>query len=100
MMYVLGFLLSMCYIPGWTGAAVITGWPLLSLLLPLFFVQQKVEMGLGHWLGLIFLTYAITALAWAPVWQQGVWDVWLLSILAGSFALGQGGDLYKLWIGM
>lgn len=115
----LGMILTAAYVPNWTGAAVLSGWVVLSLMLP-FYLLRRVEMGLSHWLGLIFLAYATLSILWAPVWQQAVWDLWLTWVLAFAFCLGAQSDeiewvpaggcappigvkrkpLRKLWIGM
>lgn len=99
MMFGLGLLLTASYVPGWTDATILSGWVVLSLTLP-FFLFNKIEMGPGHWLGLVFLAYATLSLAWAPVWQQGVWDLWLTWTLAFCFCLGAQRYDPRLWVGM
>ena len=95
----LGFALAVCYIPGWTGFSLPTGWILLSVVLPWYLVRP-ILLGTAHWLGLTFLLYAFASLAWAPVWQQGVFDLWLLCILAGAFCLGSTRNVDDVYIGL
>lgn len=90
------------YVPAWTGGAIISGWVVLSCLLP-FFLFRPISMGWGHWLGLTFLTYATIALWWAPVPIQGVWDLWQLWLLGFAFCLGASAashEIKRLWVGM
>ena len=75
-MFLLGLLLPIAYVPGYTGTDILTGWIVLSITLP-FLLLSPVKMGLGHWLGLIFLSYATLGLTWAYVPTQAVWDLWL-----------------------
>ncbi len=98
-MFWFGLLMPIAYWPGWTGAMVITGWVVLSCLLPLFFLR-KVEMDWTWSLGIAFLSYATGSIIWAPIWQQAVWDLWLTYVLAACFVLGATHDPRKLWIGM
>lgn len=98
-MFALGLLIPIAYIPQWTGMLVITGWSVLSVSLP-FLLYNRIEMRLPHWLGLGFLAYATLAIAWSPVWQQAIWDLWLLYILAGCWLLGATRDCSKLILGV
>lgn len=98
-MFWFGLLVPIAYIPQWTGMLIITGWSVLSLVLP-FFLTQRIQMRLPHLLGVAFLAYATLALVWAPVWQQGIWDLWLLFILAGCWLLGATRDCSKLYLGI
>ena len=98
-MFWLGLLMPVVYVPAWTGAMVITGWVALSCILPFFFLR-KIEMDWTWSLGLAFLFYATLSLAWAPIWQQAIWDLWLTYVLAGCFLLGATRDPRALWVGM
>ncbi len=95
----LGLLMPVAYIPGWTGAMVITGWAVLSCGLP-FLLLRKIEMDWTWSLGLAFLAYATASALWAPIWQQAVWDLWLTYILAFCFVLGAMRNPRELWVGM
>lgn len=81
-MAILGFILTICYIPGVTGYALPTGWLLLSATLP-FILRRRLLTAINP-----FLVYAVAGLTWTWVWQQGVYDIWKLAILSGVFALG------------
>jgi len=99
-MALFGFVLAICFIPGWTGFAIPTGWVLLSCTLPLL-MWRKVEVGLEHVLGLAFLAYAVLSLLWTPIPQQGVWDLWNLAILGGCFMFGSTKvDATGLYVGL
>ncbi len=95
----LGLLMPVAYIPGWTGAMVITGWVVLSLALPILLLQ-KVKMDWTWSLGIAFLAYATLSVLWAPIWQQAIWDLWLTYVLAFCFVLGATRDPRLLWVGM
>lgn len=99
-MFWLGLVLPISYVPGVTDLDILSGWIVLSLALPFFFLHP-IRLGIAHYLGLAFLGYAILSFLWAPVWQQGVWDLWLLGLLAGCFCLGsEYEDLRPLWKGL
>lgn len=95
-----GFLLATCFIPAWTGAAIPTGWVLLSCTLP-FLLWRRVELSYEHAIGLLFLAYAFLSLTWAPVYVQGVFDLWGLSILGAAFAFGWAcSSANRLYVGL
>lgn len=77
-----GYLLSIAYIPGWTGFALPTGWLFLTATLP--FVLRS---GIVRWPHL-FLLYAALGLLWTPIPTQGLYDLWKLLILSGAFVMG------------
>ena len=54
---------------------------------------------LASWFGFLGLRHRLSLL-WAPVWQQGIWDLWQLAILAACFCLGDLDDLPKLYKGL
>lgn len=95
----LGAILTAAYVPGWTDAAILSGWIVLSIMLP-FYLFDRIEMGPAHWLGLIFLAYATLSILWAPVWQQAIWDLWLTWACAFAFCLGAQRYSLKVWVGM
>src|SRR5277367_3685449 len=90
-MFWLGLILPLCYIPAVTDLDILTGWIVLSLALP-FLLLKPLRFGIAHYLGFAFLGYAFLSLAWAPVMAQGVWDLWLITILAFCFCLGASRD--------
>lgn len=61
----LGFLVSVIYIPGWTGAAIPTGYLFLMIVLPvlLFFIEIPVTR--FHVIGSLFLLYVCVSLSWS-----------------------------------
>ena len=97
-MFWLGLALPLVYIPGWTGYMILSGWVLLSVVLP-FLLLQRIELGWAHWLGSAFLAYATASLAWTPIQVQGIWILWLLWMLAFSFCVGAIYNLAPLYRG-
>ena len=86
-MVALGALVSLCYIPGWTGAIIATQYVVLSAILP-FTLWRHGSLTAFHWLGIALVGYALTSLAWNTDPYGGVYGLWLLCILALCFWLG------------
>jgi hypothetical protein len=63
------------------------------------FLLRRIQLGIGHYLGLAFLVYATLSMFWTENKVQGVWDLWILYILAGCFLLGATRDLKPLILG-
>ncbi len=98
-MFWLGLILPLTFVPGWTGASIPTGWAVLSIVLP-FTLWKPVVMTSFHWVGLGFLAYALSGLALYPT-LDGVWELWLLAILALAFRWGSAQvSLVPLWKGL
>lgn len=97
-MFWLGLSVPLAYIPNITGRDILTGWIVLSIVLPFFFLQ-RIKLGVGHYLGLAFLAYATLAILWAPIFPQAIWDLWLLYILSACFLLGASHDPRQLYLG-
>lgn len=96
----LSLLISLAFVPGWTGASIPTGWAAMSLTLPLA-TWKRVTMTPIHWLGLAFLAYAFASLAWAPRSDDAINEIWHLTLFAFAFVLGaQLSDLRRFWIGL
>lgn len=97
-MFWLGLIVSLCYVPGVTGAYIAAQWPVLSILLP-FALWRGGPVTALHWAGLGFLAYAAARIASAPLVFDGVFGFWLLCIMSLSFWLGSTLDdlrgLYK-----
>lgn len=87
---IFGFVLAVCFIPAWTGAAIPTGWVFLSCTLPLI-LWRNARWQDAYLLGLLFLGYVGLSLLWTPVPIQGIGDLWLLGVLAGAFLWGAQG---------
>lgn len=79
--------MSLCYIPGWTGAAIPTQYAVLSAVLP-FTLWRQGQLTVFHWLGVGFVTYAAVSLIWNTDFYGGIYGFWLLCILALCFWLG------------
>lgn len=99
-MILFGFILAVCFVPGWTGFSVLTGWIVLSLALP-FLLWGRAKLGAAHWLGLAFIAYAAASLFWTLIPAQGIGDLWMLALLGGCFVLGSVlNDPRSLWLGL
>jgi hypothetical protein len=93
--FTLGFLLTTCYIPGWTGYTIPTGWILLSVTLP--FILRREIWKLAN----PFFLWACLSMMWTMVFVQGVYGLWVIAILSTSFILGQMPiNPRRLWIGL
>ena len=86
-MFLLGLIAAVCFVPGYTGAYIPTQWVLGSCLLPLALWRRGPWTHL-HWVGVGFLSYAALSMAWAADYYDGIWGLWLLSMIALSFWLG------------
>jgi len=80
----LSLLISVAFVPGWTGAAIPTGWAAMSFLLP-WVMLKDVTMTSFHYLGLTFLAYAALSLAWTSVPLDGIGELWHWSLIALAF---------------
>lgn len=99
-MFLLGIIVSLCYIPGLTGAFIATQWPVLSILLPLS-LWRVAPATPFHWLWLLFVAYGFVRLRYAPIFQDGVYGLWLVCIMGLSFWLGSTSDgLRRLYAGL
>lgn len=102
-MFLFGAIVSLCYIPGVSGAYIATQWPVLSILLPACLYARMAPMTLWHWVGLAFVTYAIVRLFSAPVpiFSDSVYGLWLVCVMACSFWFGSTlGSLRNLYAGL
>lgn len=95
----LAFLISIAYIPGWTGISIPTGWAAMSVTLP-WVKWSRVEVGSLHLLGAAFLFYAFLTLGWAVNFNDALNELWHLSILAFAFMLGSRVRLGRIWDGL
>lgn len=87
-MFLLGAIVSLCYVPGFIGSSIATQWPVLSIVLPALFLWRSGPVTVFHWMGLLFLTYAAARLWYVPIFEDGVFGLWLVSIMGLSFWLG------------
>ncbi len=86
-MFAFGVIVSLCYIPGWTGAALSTQYAVLSMTLP-FTLWRQGPITAFHWLGLTLIAFATTSLLWNTDPLGGVHGLWMLCVLALCFWLG------------
>jgi hypothetical protein len=92
--FALGVLLVTCYVPGWTGYGIPTGWIVLSVVLPLILRKEMLRWN-------PFLLYIGVSLLWAPVFAQGIYDLWIIAILSCAFCLGSCDiEPRRLYLGM
>lgn len=99
-MFWLGLLLTICYVPGYTGASVPTQWAVLSIVLPLGLWRVAPYTPL-HKLFLIVITYALLSFAWSINLYSAVWGLWMLIIWFLAFHWGTLlDDLRPLWRGL
>lgn len=71
MAFLLGFLVTLVYIPNYTGAAIPTGWAFLWIFAPLLLILdwwrgREIILTAPHWCGLGFLVWCALSLLWAP----------------------------------
>jgi hypothetical protein len=99
-MFWFGAIVSLCYVPGFTGALIATQWPVLSILLPLA-LWRSGPVTVLHWAGLLFVVYATVHLWFTPIVTDGVAGLWFVYIMALSFWLGSTlDDLRGLYAGL
>lgn len=79
-MFWLGAIVSLCYVPGLTGAYIATQWPVLAVLLP-FWLLKRGKFTTYHLLGLLFVTYAAFRVPFSPVPYISVFGFWLVVIV-------------------
>lgn len=78
-MFGIGAIVSLCYVPGLTGAYIATQWPVLAVLLP-FALWRSGPFTTLHLCMLAFIAYASVGLFYSPVTQAGVFGLWLVVI--------------------
>lgn len=99
-MFWLGLLLTVCFVPGYTGASVPTQWAVLSIILPLS-VWRRSPYNPGHTLLFALMLYAGLSGLWSLnlySWAWGCWVaiLWLLAFHWGSIIT----DIIGLWRGV
>lgn len=86
-MFWLGAIVSLCYVPGITGAYIATQWPVLSVLLP-FGLLRSGPFTVFHAAGLVFVAYAFMLWPHSPAPYASVFGLWLIVIMALSLWFG------------
>lgn len=100
-MFALGAVVSLCYVPGVTGAFIVTQWPVLSIALPVFMLFRSGPVTMFHYAGLLFIAYATVRLWSTPIFDDGVYGLWLIYIMGMSFWFGSTLDnLRSLYAGL
>lgn len=85
-MFWLGLVLPICYVASYTGAAIPTQFPVLSIALTAGLWRRG---NLGAMLPLFFSTaWAALSLTWAPNLDTAIYGLWVMCIWAMSFWLG------------
>lgn len=97
-MFWLGAIVSLCYIPGITGAYIATQWPVLAIvlsfdlmrtaILPAFEVLPKQPFTIFHAIGLAFVMYAFALWPHSSAPHASGFGVWLVVIMALSVWFG------------
>jgi hypothetical protein len=99
-MFLLGLLLPICFVPGYTGATIPTQWALLSCVLPFSMWHGEPAFYLHRW-GALFVAYAFASALWAGSVYTSVLGLWYALIWALSFWYGtQSVSLTPLWKGL
>jgi hypothetical protein len=106
-MFWLGLVLPICYVPGWTGAAIPTQWGVLAVV-GAASLWRSGSVTREHWLGIWFIFFTALSLMWAVNPYDSVWGLAVVLIWAGSFWLGstlydsqlRSGSLADLWKGL
>lgn len=99
-MFWLGAIVSLCYVPGITGAFIATQWPALAIMLP-FGLLRSGPFTMFHGFGLLFLAYAAVLAYFSVVPYDAVWGLWLLVIMGLSLWFGSTmTDMRHLYAGL
>lgn len=86
-MFWLGAAVSLCYIPGVTGAYIATQWPLLAVVLS-FGLLRRGPVTPFHVAGLFFIAYAAAATLYSPLRDASIFGLWLVVIMGLSVWFG------------
>ncbi len=79
-MFWLGAVVSLCYVPGVTGAYIATQWPVMAVLLS-FGLLRSGPFTVFHLLGLAFIAYAAMRLPFSFAPYASVFGLWLVVIM-------------------
>lgn len=99
-MFLLGLLLPICFVSGYTGVTIPTQWVLLSCVLP-FSLWKDAKLNSFHWLWVAFVAYSCIAILWSVSTTDAVFGVWRAVIWALAFWYGTVAiSLTPLWKGL
>lgn len=99
-MFWLGAVVSLCYVPGVTGAYIATQWPMLAVLLP-FALFRKGPFTVFHAIGLAFVAYAFVLWPHSPAPYASVFGLWLIVVMALAVWFGTTiTDMRQLYAGL
>jgi hypothetical protein len=99
-MFYLGLIVSVCFVPGYTGAIIPTQWAVLSIVLPLG-LWRSGALGPSALAGLAALAWSAISLAWAPNTYDAGFGLWLMCIWALALWFGSTIDDFRpLWQGL
>lgn len=92
--------MSLCYVPGVTGAYIATQWPVLALVLP-FALWRSGPFSWAHAFGVLFILYAVFRAPFTPLPDASVFGVWLVVIMGMAVWFGTTfEDLRGLYAGL
>ena len=86
-MFWLGAVVSLCYVPGVTGAYIATQWPVLAVLLS-FGLLRSGPFTVFHAAGLAFIAYAAARVPFSPAPYASVFGLWLIVVMGLSVWFG------------
>ena len=86
-MFWLGAIVSLCYVPGITGAYIATQWPVLAVVLS-FGLLRSGPLTEFHLAGLAFIAYAVFHMQFTPAPYASVFGLWLIVIMGLSVWFG------------
>lgn len=95
----LGAVLPVCYVPGWTDSAIPTQWLILPIALTLM-LWGRIKMTSLHWVGLAFLVWVVVSLAWTESLPDGVMGLVQWLVIGGAFCLGASRDPRPIFVGL
>jgi len=99
-MFWLGAIVSLCYVPGVTGAYIATQWPVLALVMP-FALWRSGPFTWLHALGIFFILYAVLRAPFTLLPEASVFGLWLVVIMGMVVWFGTTfSDLHELYAGL
>lgn len=85
---ILAFLVTAAYWPGTYAPALVPKWAVLLVGLPLVVPHGESSATALQKAFLVFIAYAVLSLLWAPFRLDGIYELGIFALLAGSFLLG------------